>query len=121
MADPGVPRQSALYRLWTLDISCETRDGVRVVAVSGRIGVASAPRLAAVLTEEVQGGHARILVALDRVEYTSSAGLLALQKAAARAREQGVVFALSGLSEPVRVAFELAGVLSEFTIETSIS
>ena len=117
MTDPGAPRQSAPFRLWTLDISGETRDGVRVVAVSGRIGVASAPRLAAALAEEVKGGHARILVALDRVEYMSSAGLLALQKAAARAREEGVVFALSGLSEPVRLAFELAGVLSEFTIE----
>ena len=37
--------------------------------------------------------------------------------ASARARERGAVLALSGLSEPVRLALELAGVMSEFTIE----
>jgi anti-anti-sigma factor len=117
MTDPGVPRPSTAARLWTLDICRESRDGVRIVTLGGRIGVAASDRLTAVLKEEVQGGNARILVVLDRVEYISSAGLLALQDAAVHARERGTPFALSRLSEPVRLAFELAGILSTFTIE----
>jgi anti-anti-sigma factor len=117
MTDPEVPRPATPVRLWTLDICRESRDGVRILTLAGRIGVAASARLTTVLKEEMQGGNARIVVVLEQVDYISSAGLVALQNAARQARERGRPFALSGLSEPVRLAFELAGVLSTFAIE----
>ena len=117
MTDPGAHRPTSPARLWNLDVSRETHDGVRVVTFVGRIGISAAPRMAAILAEELRGENARILVVLDRVDYISSAGLLALQEANTVARERRVVMALSGLSEPVRLALDLAGVTSEFTLE----
>jgi anti-anti-sigma factor len=49
----------------------------------------------------------------------SSAGLLVLRDAAASGRQRGARLALCSLSEPVRVAFDLAGLTGEFAIEPS--
>jgi anti-sigma B factor antagonist len=119
MTDPAAPRPSTPARLWTLHIDRETRDGVRILGVRGRIGAAASPRLAAALTEELSAGHPRIVLDLDGVDYMSSAGLRVVQAAAARAAECGARLALCRLPEPVRVAFDLAGVMAEFTIEAS--
>ena len=78
------------------------------------------PYWAQALTEELRGrSRLRILVDLEGVDYMSSAGLLVLQEAATTARERGARLALCSLSEPVRVAFDLAGLTGEFTIEAS--
>jgi anti-anti-sigma factor len=119
MTDPAAPRPSTPARLWTLQIDRESRDDVRILGVKGRIGAAASSRLAAALTEELSAGHPRIVLDLDGVDYVSSAGLRVVRAAAARAAECGARLALCGLSEPVRVAFDLAGVMSEFTIEAS--
>lgn len=119
MTDPAAPRSSTPARLWTLHIDRESRDGVRILGVRGRIGVAASPRLAAALTEELSAGHPRIVVDLHGVDYMSSAGLRVVQAAAARAAECGARLALCRLPEPVRIAFDLAGVTAEFTIEAS--
>lgn len=117
MTDWGSPGQSTPARLWTLEISRQSRDGARMVVVSGRISAASSTRLRAALTEELEAGHAQMLVSLDAVDYMSSAGLLILRDVAAQARARGTTFVLTGLSEPVRLAFELAGVRGEFVVE----
>jgi anti-sigma B factor antagonist len=119
MTDPGVHRQTRGARLWTLHFAYDSRDGVRILGVSGRIGVVASSLLARALTEELQAGQTRILVDLGGVDYLSSAGLLVLQDAAAQARERGARFALCSLSEPVRVAFDLSDLTGEFTIEPS--
>lgn len=119
MSDPAIQRQSRSARLWTLEIARDSRDGVRCLVVSGRLGVAGASDLAAALKEELASGQARILIDLGGVDYLSSAGLLTLQQAAASAREREVRLALCSLPEPVRLALDLAGLAGEFTIETS--
>ena len=119
MTDSAAPRPSTPARPWTLYLHRESQDGVRILVVRGRIGVAASPRLAALLTEELSAGHPRIVVDLDGVDYMSSAGLGALQAAATKAAACGARLALCRLTEPVRVAFDLAGVMAEFTIETS--
>lgn len=116
MTEPtGLPPGSP-DRLWRLHIVRESREAVRILAMSGRIGVASAPLLAEAITEELESGQTRILLDLAGVDYVSSAGLLALQDAARLAREGGRRVALCNLSEPVRLAFELAGLTGHFTI-----
>lgn len=119
MTDSATPRRSTAARPWTLHIHRESRDGVRILGVRGRIGIAASPRLATLLTEELSAGHPRIVVDLDGVDYMSSAGLRVLQAAATQAAACGARLALCRLLEPVRVAFDLAGVMAEFTIETS--
>src|SRR5688572_29372840 len=118
MSDPAVQRQSRSARLWTLEIARDSRDGVRILVVSGRLGVAGASDLAGALKEELVG-QARVLIDLSGVDYMSSAGLLTLQQAAASAREREVRLALCSLPEPVRLALDLAGLAGEFTIEAS--
>ena len=118
MSDPAVQRQSRSARLWTLEIARDSRDGVRILVVSGRLGVAGASDLAGALKEELVG-QARVLIDLSGVDYMSSAGLLTLQQAAANAREREVRLALCSLPEPVRLALDLAGLAGEFTIEAS--
>lgn len=118
MGDPGTHRRSPRARLWTLEIARDTREGVRILGVSGRIGIAASSLLAQALKDEL-AGQTRILVDLGEVDYVSSAGLLVLQDAAASARERGARLALCRLSEPVRVAFDLAGLTGEFAIEPS--
>lgn len=119
MTDSAAPRPSTPARPWALHVHRESRDGVRILCVRGRIGVAASPRLAALLGEELSAGHPRIVVDLEGVDYMSSAGLRVLQAAAAKAAACGARLALCRLLDPVRVAFDLAGVMAEFTIETS--
>jgi anti-anti-sigma factor len=119
MTDPGAPRPSTPARLWTLHIHRESLSDVRILRVRGRVGVAAAPQLAAALAEELSAGHSRIVLDLSGVDYVSSAGLGVVRDAGARAAECGARLALCRLSEPVRLALDLAGVMPEFTIEAS--
>lgn len=119
MTDSAAPGPSAPARPWTLHVHRELREGVRILFVKGRIGVAASPRLADLLTEELSAGHPGLVVDLDGVDYMSSAGVRVLQAAATQAAAAGTRLALCRLLDPVRIAFELAGVMAGFTIETS--
>jgi anti-sigma B factor antagonist len=119
MSDPRGQRQSRWARLWALDIAGEARDGVRILVVRGRLGVAGATGLGAALTDELALGQTPILIDLEGVDYMSSAGLLVLQRAATTARDRDIRLALCSLPEPVRLAFDLAALLGEFRIEAS--
>ena len=55
---------------------------------------------------------------LECVDYISSAGLLALDAVLGRVHVSRAQLVLSGLTEPVRVAFELAGLLEHFSWST---
>ena len=102
---------------WPLRISEERADGVLVLALTGRLGAASAVRLDAAVTEAVARGDTRLVVDLDGVDYISSAGLRVL--AAAEGRCVGARGALSvcRLTEPVRIALDLGGLLPQLSIE----
>jgi len=102
---------------WPLRISEERGDGVLVLALTGRLGAASAVRFEAAVTEAIVRGDIRLVVDLDGVDYISSAGLRAL--AAAEGRCAGARGALSVCrpTEPVRIALDLGGLLPELSIE----
>ena len=120
MGDPGdsptVPADTALD---PGDRACDASDGVRILGVRRPDRRRRIFCLGAALRDELAAGQTRILVDLEGVDYVSSAGLLALQEAAASARDRGARLALCRLSEPVRVAFDLAGLTGEFAIEAS--
>jgi anti-sigma B factor antagonist len=112
--DPPIPNG-----LWRLQIARESRDDVRILFVSGRIGASGAPVLGRALMEELGAGQHRLLVDLGGVDYMSSAGLRVLQEAVSLARAHAARLALCSLSEPVRLAIDLAGATEQFTIEAT--
>lgn len=100
-----------------MEIREEKRDGILVLAPSGRIdSVTSADleqRLIAV------AGERRLVVDLAGVEYVSSAGLRVFLKLARRVKDTGGELLLCAMGEPVRQVFDLAGFLPLFAIEPS--
>ena len=94
-------------------------DGVVIVEVGGRLGHASAGRLAATLGAVVDRGVRGLVLDLAQVDYISSAGLEAVDRAAMRLAGRDGVLVLCALSEPVRIAFDLAGFLTRYPVESS--
>lgn len=107
MANPGTNVRAAAT--WQLRLTQERRDGLVVVTATGRLGFADAPRLTTALAEAIASGNHRILLELTGLDYISSAGVMALEAAAARLWTEGGELMLSGVTPPVRLALELAG------------
>jgi anti-anti-sigma factor len=104
---------------WPLRIVEERRDGALVLALTGRLGATSAGRFGAAVAEAVGRGEARLVIDLAEVDYVSSAGLNALATAAGLCAEARGTMALCGLTDPVRIAFDLGGLLPHLVIEPS--
>jgi anti-anti-sigma factor len=102
---------------WPLRISEEHVDGVLVLALTGRLGAASAVRFGTAVTEAVVRGDIRLVVDLDGVDYISSAGLKALAAAASHCSDARGALSLCRLTEPVRIALDLGGLLPELSTE----
>jgi stage II sporulation protein AA (anti-sigma F factor antagonist) len=80
-----------------------------VIEVTGRVGSAAASELSGALANAITAGDRRIVLDLNGLDYISSAGILAVEGAAARLRSEGGALVLSGVRPPVRLALELAG------------
>ena len=104
---------------WPLRIVEERRDGALVLALTGRLGAASAGRFGAAVAEAVGRGEARLVIDLTEVDYISSAGLNALATATGLCAQARGAMALCGLTDPVRIAFDLGGLLPHLAIEPS--
>jgi anti-sigma B factor antagonist len=68
--------------------------GVRVIAVTGELDIATAPRLCARLDATRAGRRPRLLVDLTAVDFCDSTGLRALLGAASEVRAHGGRFAI---------------------------
>lgn len=108
--------QIFMDQTWKLNIQSEMSGDVLVLAVSGRLGTDAAGGFLEALLSVLLEGHRRILVDLEGVDYVSSAGLTVLAAVAGRAHADAASLILCGLREPVRLVFELAGLLPEFTV-----
>ena len=104
---------------WPLQISEEHVGGVLVLVLSGRLGAASAVRFDAAVAEAIGRGDVRLVVDMDQVDYISSAGLKALLAAGSQITSANGALSLCRLTEPVRVALDLGGLLEELTIDAS--
>jgi anti-anti-sigma factor len=101
-------------RTWTLNVTSLQVPGGIVVAAQGRIGAANAPDFAAALAAAAAVAG-RLVVDLEGVDYLSGAGIAALDDAAHSVDETIVC----GLSEPVRITLQLAGLLDTLTVEAA--
>ena len=104
---------------WSLRIDRSAVGDVRVFAPAGRLGTLSSGDLIEALVAAIKDGARLVLVDLSAVDYISSAGLLALDAASGRVQTAGGKLVLCGLVEPVRLAFDLAGLLPHFAVATS--
>ena len=104
---------------WSLRIDRATVGDVDVFAPVGRLGTLSSGDLLAVLAGAVTNGTRRVVLDFGGVDYVSSAGLLALDAVSDRVHQAGGELVLCGLVVPVRLAFDLAGLLPRFVIEPS--
>ena len=59
----------------------------------------------------IRDGATRLLLDLARVDYISSAGLVALDAVMGRLHESGGDLVICGVCEPVRLALEMAGLI----------
>lgn len=104
---------------WPLRVAQERRDGVLVLVLTGRLGAASAARFDAAVADAVDRGDARLVLDLEGVDYVSSAGLNALAAAADLCARARGALAVCALTDPVRIALDLGGLLPDLAIEPS--
>jgi anti-anti-sigma factor len=104
---------------WPLRVTTERCNGVLVVAAAGRISHATAGTLTAVVEMAIGREQHGLVIDLGGVDYLSSAGLMALDRAATLLAEGHSLLVLCVVREPVRIALDLAGLTPRFAIEPS--
>lgn len=91
-----------------LEMTEETRNGWRVVTVTGRADANTSDTLEAALRKAVEG-HAQVVADFAALDYISSAGLRAVLQVARAAQTRGSEFAVCGLNEFVKKVFHVSG------------
>ena len=87
--------------------------------LAGRVSHASSRALDERVSGLLGAGHTRLVMDFSGVDYVSSAGLQVVGRAAAAAEAAGGALVVTGLSDPVRLAFDLAGTLAALACEAS--
>lgn len=105
---------------WSLTVSPGRAGEAFVVRTAGRLSAAGAPRVAAALADAIGAGERDVVVDLERLDYISSAGILAIEAAAARLHMEGGRLRLASPLPPVRLALELAGFPADIEILPSL-
>jgi anti-anti-sigma factor len=105
---------------WKLSIRREVLLDVTVLRIQGRLGTAGSGDLLEAIVPEIRAGARHVVLDMAGVDYASSAGLMALDAAAGRMHEAGGDLVLCGVSEPVRMVLDLAGLLPHFTLAPSV-
>ena len=100
-----------------MDIQQTNRDGVTIVSPAGRIDTTTSGSVEDAIRKAVDSGARRLVVDLAAVEYISSAGLRVFLVLAKRMRDLNGKLVLSGMTEPVRQVFQLAGFMPLFRVE----
>jgi stage II sporulation protein AA (anti-sigma F factor antagonist) len=106
--------------VWSLVIQQTSRDGALIVSPAGRLGSFGSGELIDALVAAMAQGHRKIVLDLSRVDYLSSAGLLALEVVLGRMHQEKGALVLCGVSEPVRLALDLAGLLPHIAVHGTV-
>jgi anti-anti-sigma factor len=110
----GIPTPAEQPRM---QIQQSSRDGVAIVSPRGRIDTTTSGAVEDTIRHVVDGGVRNLIVDLSGVEYISSAGLRVFLVLAKRMRDLRGKLVLSGMTEPVRQVFQLAGFMALFLVE----
>jgi anti-sigma B factor antagonist len=106
----------------TENLLIETREAGNwtVLDAKGEVDLYTAPRLKEQLADLAAGGHPRVAVNLDDVEFMDSTGLGVLISGLKRCREAGGDLALVAPRDPVRKVLTITGLDRVFTIHDSV-
>lgn len=102
-----------------MQIHQSNRGGVAIVSPAGRIDTTTSGTVEDAIRQLVDGGARNVLVDLSRVDYISSAGLRVFLVLAKRMKDLRGTLVLSGMTEPVRQVFQLAGFMPLFRVEAT--
>jgi anti-anti-sigma factor len=91
--------------------------GIAIVSPKARIDTTPSGAVEDAVRQVVDGGARNLVVDLSGVEYISSAGLRVFLVLAKRMRDLRGKLVLSGMTEPVRQVFQLAGFMALFSVE----
>jgi anti-anti-sigma factor len=89
---------------------------VQRIVPQGRLDAVTVPALEAVIDEQLNARHYRLIIDLSEVGYMSSSGLRALLRARRQAQAGGGDVALCAMNERVTEVFEMIGFSSLFRI-----
>lgn len=103
-----------------LGLNVTERDKWSVLAVTGEVDVATAPRLREQLIELVNQGSTRIVVDLTGVDFLDSTGLGVLVGALKRVRTQDGELVLVCNEPRVLKVFEITGLTKVFNLVASV-
>lgn len=103
----------------TVEYTRDDRQGVRLIALKGRLDSANAGELEKGLGDLFSQPGEKAVVDMEKLDYISSAGLRVMLMLAKRARQTGGRLLLSALAPSVREVFEISGFLK--ILETSAS
>ena len=102
------------------DTSITHREGVAIIALIGGIDTDAAPQLEKELNTLMDAGKHKILLNFSEVTYISSGGLRVLLSTAKNLRDPQVKFGLCCLNQEVSKILILTGVVTIFTIFSSV-
>lgn len=111
------PRQPHLK--WPLRVTHSQSDDILVLEVAGRIGHAASAAFSDALAQAARGAGNQLILDMAGVDYVSSSGLQVLREAASSMTAGRGALVLCRVSEPVRIAIQLAGLLDALAIESS--
>lgn len=104
-------------RSWDLRINTEDRAGVAILTVAGRISHRTSSILGRAL-QAASPGRRAVVLDLHGVDYISSAGMSFLAETGSPGTPRLLV---CGLTDPVRIALELASLPPSVAVEPSLA
>jgi anti-anti-sigma factor len=95
--------------VWRLAVDSGGDGETDELVVRGRLGLSGAAELDAVLDGFITRGGRNVLLDLSGVDYLSSPGLRLLDDRARELEERGGTLSVRQITDPVRLALDLAG------------
>ncbi|MBP7693090.1 MAG: STAS domain-containing protein [Anaerolineales bacterium] len=92
-----------------MEIAVREHKRVNVVRVTGRVDASVAAQFEDVLRQQVEGGHAHLILEMDGTDYISSAGVRALISAQKALKARGGSVILAQPSDRVKEVLAIAG------------
>ncbi|HET9908977.1 MAG TPA: STAS domain-containing protein [Anaerolineales bacterium] len=92
-----------------MEIKDRQVNGVTVVSLMGSIDAMTAPKITEFIHGQIANGNIKLVVDLDGVDYTSSAGLRVLLGAIKETRAQGGDIRLAKIQPDVQKVLNLSG------------
>ena len=105
-----------------MDLSLKTRTQgpFQVIEVGGEVDVYTAPKLRESIVTAVDGGHNRLIVDVEQVDFLDSTGLGVLVGSLKRVRAEGGSLDIVCTHERILKIFDITGLDKVFGLHTSV-